>query len=134
MGGGHYTAFAKNPNDEQWYKFDDSHVTPVNEDRVCTPAAYVLFYRRRDATEVKQELKYSPSVVQEEEEEEEEDEVETELSAEKVEEEDEEDEQEEVSQEEDQATSKPDTTMQEIPLGETDASIDDVNSPVAPEA
>merc|ERR1712137_1385260 len=134
LGGGHYTAFAKNPNDEQWYKFDDSHVTPVNEDRVCTSAAYVLFYRRRDATEVKQELKYSPSVVQEEEEEEEEDEVETELSAEKVEEEDEEDEQEEVSQEEDQATSKPDTTMQDIPLGETDASIDDVNSPVAPEA
>jgi len=60
LGGGHYTAFAKNPNDNKWYKFDDSNVSPMNEDRVCSSAAYVLFYRRRDVNEIKQELKYTP--------------------------------------------------------------------------
>merc|ERR1719282_695458 len=68
LGGGHYTAFAKNPNDNKWYKFDDSNVSPMNEDRVCSSAAYVLFYRRRDVNEIKQELKYAPPVVTQEEE------------------------------------------------------------------
>ncbi|CAH2062725.1 unnamed protein product [Thlaspi arvense] len=30
----------------QWYDFDDSHVSPISEDRIKTSAAYVLFYRR----------------------------------------------------------------------------------------
>ncbi|KAJ3114088.1 hypothetical protein HDU96_002583 [Phlyctochytrium bullatum] len=34
LGGGHYTAYAKNPLDEQWYNFDDSHVAKVDEDSV----------------------------------------------------------------------------------------------------
>ncbi|KAK9816595.1 hypothetical protein WJX72_002470 [[Myrmecia] bisecta] len=49
MGGGHYTAFSKLPDAEQWHEFDDSHVSPVDSGRVCSSAAYLLFYRRRDA-------------------------------------------------------------------------------------
>jgi ubiquitin carboxyl-terminal hydrolase 4/11/15 len=30
LGGGHYTAFAKNIYDNQWYNFDDSMVNVVN--------------------------------------------------------------------------------------------------------
>ena len=30
-GGGHYTAFAKNPLDNKWYNFDDSTVSEVSE-------------------------------------------------------------------------------------------------------
>ncbi|GMP91746.1 hypothetical protein CsSME_00042298 [Camellia sinensis var. sinensis] len=45
MGGGHYTAFVHHGGD-RWYDFDDSRVSPINEDRIKTSAAYVLFYRR----------------------------------------------------------------------------------------
>jgi hypothetical protein len=48
LGGGHYTAYAKNPDDERWYYFDDSSVRPVRSlDEMKTSAAYLLFYRRR---------------------------------------------------------------------------------------
>lgn len=33
-------------DDNRWYHFDDSHVSPVGEADVKTSAAYVLFYRR----------------------------------------------------------------------------------------
>ncbi|XP_061433105.1 ubiquitin carboxyl-terminal hydrolase 43-like [Lethenteron reissneri] len=46
---GHYTAFCKNSLDGQWYCFDDSAVEAVEEERVCTRAAYILFYQRRSA-------------------------------------------------------------------------------------
>ncbi|OVA07193.1 Ubiquitin carboxyl-terminal hydrolases family 2 [Macleaya cordata] len=45
MGGGHYTAFVYHGGN-QWFDFDDSHVSPVSEDKIKTSAAYVLFYRR----------------------------------------------------------------------------------------
>ncbi|XP_036374081.1 ubiquitin carboxyl-terminal hydrolase 15-like isoform X2 [Megalops cyprinoides] len=48
MGGGHYTAFAKNKDDDKWYYFDDSSVSPANEEQIVSKAAYVLFYQRRD--------------------------------------------------------------------------------------
>ncbi|GJN20354.1 hypothetical protein PR202_gb07724 [Eleusine coracana subsp. coracana] len=32
--------------EDNWYHFDDSHVSSVNEDEIKTSAAYVLFYRR----------------------------------------------------------------------------------------
>jgi ubiquitin carboxyl-terminal hydrolase 4/11/15 len=48
LGGGHYTAYAKNKNDGKWYKFDDSSVSPVEESRVKTSSGYVLFYQRKD--------------------------------------------------------------------------------------
>ncbi|KAI2644215.1 Ubiquitin carboxyl-terminal hydrolase 15 [Labeo rohita] len=34
MGGGHYTAYAKNKEDDKWYNFDDSSVSPTSEDQI----------------------------------------------------------------------------------------------------
>lgn len=56
MGFGHYTAFARRWDETgisgKWALFDDSSVGSVNNGNagavVTTPAAYVLFYRRRD--------------------------------------------------------------------------------------
>ncbi|XP_023659927.1 ubiquitin carboxyl-terminal hydrolase 4 [Paramormyrops kingsleyae] len=53
MGGGHYTAYAKNKIDGKWYYFDDSSVSSATEDQIVTKAAYVLFYQRRDETPAK---------------------------------------------------------------------------------
>uniref|UniRef100_A0A8C5WIX8 ubiquitinyl hydrolase 1 n=1 Tax=Leptobrachium leishanense TaxID=445787 RepID=A0A8C5WIX8_9ANUR len=56
MIGGHYTAYARLPNDKNsqrsdvgWRLFDDSTVTNVEESQVVTRYAYVLFYRRRNS-------------------------------------------------------------------------------------
>ncbi|BGP17543.1 hypothetical protein JCM10213v2_005576 [Rhodosporidiobolus nylandii] len=49
LGGGHYTAFAKNHENGRWYDFDDSRVSEISPDRVRSSAAYLLFYRRRTA-------------------------------------------------------------------------------------
>jgi hypothetical protein len=51
VGGGHYTAYAKNFATNKWYNFDDSSVSEVNEANVVTAAGYVLFYRRKDSWE-----------------------------------------------------------------------------------
>ena len=48
LSGGHYTAFAKNPINNQWYDFNDSRVSPASEKEIVGSAAYVLFYKRRD--------------------------------------------------------------------------------------
>lgn len=45
---GHYTTYAKNKDNGQWYYFDDSKVTYAREDQIVTNAAYVLFYQRQD--------------------------------------------------------------------------------------
>jgi len=45
-GGGHYTAYCCD-GQGAWHCFDDSHVSPIDAARVQSPAAYVLFYRRR---------------------------------------------------------------------------------------
>ena len=64
LGGGHYTAFAKNFDDGRWYEYNgpffalpfdktslmirvDTMVNQVEPRKVVTPAAYILFYRRR---------------------------------------------------------------------------------------
>jgi ubiquitin carboxyl-terminal hydrolase 4/11/15 len=44
---GHYTAVCKN-YDEKWYTYDDSNVSPSSEKEICTNAAYILFYKRKD--------------------------------------------------------------------------------------
>lgn len=49
LGGGHYTAYAKNRNDNKWYYFDDSSVSPADESNVCTHNAYLLTYIRQDS-------------------------------------------------------------------------------------
>ena len=48
LGGGHYTAYAKNRETSHWHYFDDSNVTASSEENVISKAAYVLFYLRRD--------------------------------------------------------------------------------------
>ncbi|CAK8690310.1 unnamed protein product [Clavelina lepadiformis] len=48
LGGGHYTAFAKNSVDKKWHYFDDSSVSDSAEERVVTKAAYMLVYQRQD--------------------------------------------------------------------------------------
>ncbi|KAM6930127.1 ubiquitin carboxyl-terminal hydrolase 11 [Lycodopsis pacificus] len=45
---GHYTSYAWNKDNGQWYYFDDSKVTYAREDQIVTNAAYVLFYHRQD--------------------------------------------------------------------------------------
>ncbi|KAM3618374.1 uncharacterized protein V6R79_019730 [Siganus canaliculatus] len=45
---GHYTSYARNKDNAQWYYFDDSKVTYASEDQIVTNAAYVLFYQRQD--------------------------------------------------------------------------------------
>ena len=48
LGGGHYTAFAKNPLTNEWLHFNDSSVSDVrNPQEVVSAAAYALFYKRR---------------------------------------------------------------------------------------
>lgn len=46
MGGGHYTAYAK--NNQSWYDFNDSSVREISEGSVVSRDAYLLFYRRMD--------------------------------------------------------------------------------------
>ncbi|KAJ6228436.1 ubiquitin carboxyl-terminal hydrolase 11 [Anaeramoeba flamelloides] len=54
LGGGHYTAYAQNSINEEWYNFNDSSVSQVtHENNVKTRSAYVLFYRKIDPNELK---------------------------------------------------------------------------------
>jgi len=48
LGGGHYTAYAKNKHDNHWYLFNDSSVSLAGSDPIVSSAAYVLFYTRRE--------------------------------------------------------------------------------------
>lgn len=48
LGGGHYTAYAKNRDTGNWHYFDDSHVSEATEDNVVSKNAYVLFYLRKE--------------------------------------------------------------------------------------
>uniref|UniRef100_A0AAY4C5Y6 Ubiquitin carboxyl-terminal hydrolase n=1 Tax=Denticeps clupeoides TaxID=299321 RepID=A0AAY4C5Y6_9TELE len=45
---GHYTSYARNKDNGQWYYFDDSKVTDAKEEQIVTNAAYLLFYHRQD--------------------------------------------------------------------------------------
>ena len=47
LNGGHYTATCKNQPSGKWYSFTDSQCEPA-QGEIVTPAAYLLFYRRRD--------------------------------------------------------------------------------------
>jgi len=44
MGSGHYTSYALNNYDHEWYLFDDTSVSMVTEESVITPNAYILIY------------------------------------------------------------------------------------------
>lgn len=48
LGGGHYTAAAKNFKDGKWYYFNDGRVHKLEDPKeTITGAAYLLFYRKR---------------------------------------------------------------------------------------
>ncbi|CAA9963207.1 Ubiquitin carboxyl-terminal hydrolase [Pyrenophora teres f. maculata] len=47
LGGGHYTAYAQNFFDKQWYEYNDSIVSRCDSRKPVSRAAYLLFYRRR---------------------------------------------------------------------------------------
>jgi ubiquitin carboxyl-terminal hydrolase 8 len=50
FGSGHYTAMCRHPIDGKWYHFNDDKVDEVlDEDKVFTAKAYVLFFMRRGA-------------------------------------------------------------------------------------
>jgi ubiquitin carboxyl-terminal hydrolase 4/11/15 len=51
LGGGHYTAYAK--NDGKWFDFNDSSVRGMSEDGVQGEGAYILFYKRKITDKVK---------------------------------------------------------------------------------
>merc|ERR1712087_1047481 len=55
MGGGHYTAYAKNLDNKQWYSLDDSRTSKVSdpEGRIVGSSASVLYYHRRNPRGVK---------------------------------------------------------------------------------
>ncbi|CAF1436249.1 unnamed protein product [Rotaria sp. Silwood1] len=48
MSNGHYTAYCKNPITNKWFCYDDHLVSELDPSRVCTPDAYILFYKRRN--------------------------------------------------------------------------------------
>ena len=59
LGGGHYTAHAKNAHDQKWHTFDDSCVSDIDESNVITKSAYVLIYQQQTST-TQQTIKESP--------------------------------------------------------------------------
>lgn len=63
MGFGHYISYAKNPYDNKWYEFDDSHVSRKSENDLITSSAYVLFYRRRGLENVNFDVLYNKKFV-----------------------------------------------------------------------
>ncbi|GLE01392.1 hypothetical protein PINS_up010222 [Pythium insidiosum] len=48
LGGGHYTAVAKNPECGRWFSFNDSFTKAASAEEAITSRAYVLFYVRRE--------------------------------------------------------------------------------------
>ncbi|KAK5665787.1 ubiquitin-specific protease doa4 [Batrachochytrium dendrobatidis] len=48
LSGGHYTAQVKNEVLQQWYNFDDSKISSIDEKTIQSEAAYILFYVRSD--------------------------------------------------------------------------------------
>lgn len=42
LGGGHYTAYAKNYGDGKWYEFNDSWAGSVDHGKLCCFMCFVL--------------------------------------------------------------------------------------------
>jgi len=54
MGGGHYTAYAKNLQSQQWYHLDDSRTSKVHHvDDIVSSSAYVLYYYKQKPRELR---------------------------------------------------------------------------------
>jgi ubiquitin C-terminal hydrolase len=48
LGGGHYTAYVKNPEHDNWLEFEDSKVSTIKPEKVVSEAAYILFYKLKE--------------------------------------------------------------------------------------
>ncbi|CAF1196465.1 unnamed protein product [Adineta steineri] len=64
LGGGHYTAHAKNTHDQKWHTFDDSCVTDIDENNVISKSAYVLIYQQQQQQSQSQSQQQSQSLQQ----------------------------------------------------------------------
>ena len=47
LGGGHYYAICRNYLDDNWYQYNDTHVTRLDEDDILDYAPYLFFYKRQ---------------------------------------------------------------------------------------
>ncbi len=47
--GGHYIAYCKNQIENKWFEFNDSYVSEIDESRIVSSSAYVLFYKKRNS-------------------------------------------------------------------------------------
>ncbi|CAM6129169.1 unnamed protein product [Calypogeia fissa] len=47
LGCGHYTAQCRNCENDMWYCFNDSTVSPIQDSAVLSSTAYILFYQQR---------------------------------------------------------------------------------------
>lgn len=56
-GGGHYTSYALNWLNSQWYEYDDIYVTEVSAAQVACCEAYVLFYKKSSDEAVRERQK-----------------------------------------------------------------------------
>lgn len=50
LGGGHYTATCKNPDNNKWFSLNDSMVSETSENEAVSALAYVLFYKRKSGS------------------------------------------------------------------------------------
>ncbi|XP_048750145.2 ubiquitin carboxyl-terminal hydrolase 8-like isoform X2 [Ostrea edulis] len=50
LDGGHYTAYCRSPCTQNWYKYDDDHVSEISESSVRSSSAYVLYYTSVELT------------------------------------------------------------------------------------
>lgn len=57
---GHYYAYVRAPNGQQWVKADDSYVSPVSASDALSQNAYILFYTRVSPASANTEAATSP--------------------------------------------------------------------------
>jgi len=46
LGSGHYTSYAKNLETKKWYIFNDNMCHEIDESKIATKDAYILFFKR----------------------------------------------------------------------------------------
>lgn len=46
LNGGHYTADCRNPDNLEWYNYNDSNVSKIDKQNFKSSSAYILFYRQ----------------------------------------------------------------------------------------
>ena len=62
--GGHYFAYGKNFIDGGWYEFNDSNVSSIEEKKVVSDNAYVLFYNKRREENINEEELFKKPLIE----------------------------------------------------------------------